>query len=665
LAFELELKINPMADNNKTPYRVKVPDIDYWRGKIGCQTGCPVKTDARGYVIAIAEGRYDDAYRIARAPNPFASLCGRICGAPCEAKCTRGNVGVDTSGPVTIRALKRFATEQYGVENLKNLRKTVEMSNARGSAYPTLDREKIAVVGGGIAGMTVAHDLARLGYRVTVFEDLEFPGGQAAVGVPIYRLSRELLNLEVAAICELGVDLRLGVRVGRDVTIPQLREEGYKAFVIAAGFMRGRPLPIPGADKKGVHIGIDLLTALNTHQEYYVGEKCVVIGGGNVAMDVVRTTVRTPVMEGLSKLAKPKNYAMTDVARTLAATAKTIDCIFGESRAMMNADEYEIEEAVLEGVKLHPQTMPIEILGEESVTGILTRKVSSLIDSTGRFNPQYIEGSDKVFECDSVIVSIGQMVDWNFTVGIEDLKRTPRGTIEVDPETLQSTNMPDVFACGDIALGPRLFIDGVASAQKCAVGIDEYLTGQQMKIVKRGYMRALPIVNYGMPDKYDNFIRQEPPELETHDRSRGFDLVEFNFTEKAAREQGMRCLRCHVNVVFDAEKCILCGLCINICPESILKMVPVTDVTGDEDVARLIEAKYGVPQDQLLPEDGTIMLMDGTKCIRCALCAKICPMDCISMEAFEYEEELVPVERQTRTAIPPVPSEVGYKGVGA
>jgi formate dehydrogenase beta subunit len=650
-----------MADETKVPYRVKVPDIDYWRGKIGCQTGCPVKTDSRGYVIAIAEGRYDDAYAIARAPNPFASMCGRICGAPCEVKCTRGNISTDTSGPIAIRALKRFATEQYGVENLRDVRKSLTYSNARGSAFPTINREKIAVIGGGAAGMTAAHDLARIGYQVTVFEELETPGGQMATGVPVYRLSRELMNLEIAAICELGVDLKLGVSVGKDVTIPELREQGYKAFIIAAGFMSGRPLAIPGSDKKGVHIGINLLKAVNLGQEYTVGERCVVIGGGNVAMDVVRMTVRTPVIKGLSNLAKPKNYAMTDLARTLALTAKTVDCIFGESRAQMNADEYEIEEAVLEGVHLHPQRLPIEIMGDDAVTGVKTKKVKSLIDAQGRFNPQYVEDSEEVFPCDTVIVSIGQMVNWNFLTGIEDLKRTPRGTIEVDPETLQSPSHPDVFAVGDIALGARLFIDGIASAQKCAVGVDEYLTGTSNKLVRRGYMRPLPIVNYEMPTKYDNFIRQEPPEAEISNRSKGFDLIEFNYTEKAAREQGMRCLRCHVNVVFDAEKCILCGLCINICPESILKMVPVTDVTGDEEVAKLIEAKYGVPQEELMPDDGTIMLMDGTKCIRCALCAKICPMDCISMEAFEYEEELVPIETLTRTAISPVPTTLGYK----
>jgi ferredoxin len=165
-------------------------------------------------------------------------------------------------------------------------------------------------------------------------------------------------------------------------------------------------------------------------------------------------------------------------------------------------------------------------------------------------------------------------------------------------------------------------------------------------------MRPLPIVSYDMPHRYDSFVRQEPPEIQVQNRSAGFDLVEFNFNEKAAREQGMRCLRCHVNVVFDAEKCILCGLCINICPESILKMVPITDVVGDEQLAQLIESKYGVSQDQLRPEDGTVMLMDGTKCIRCALCSKICPVNCISMESFEYEEELVPIETNTRTLIP-------------
>lgn len=641
-----------MPEEKKQPYRVKVPDIDYWRGKIGCQSGCPVKTDARGYVIAIAEGRYEDAYMIARAPNPFASMCGRICGAPCELSCTRGKIGTEISGPVAIRALKRFATEVYGVENVHDLKTTLEYSNARGSARPTLTKDKIAVIGAGVAGMTAAHDLARLGYQVTVFEELAVPGGQMATGVPIYRLDRELMNLEIAAICELGVELRLNTSVGSPgLTIPELRAQGYKAFIIAAGFMSGRPSPTPGADKKGVHIGVDLLKAINLGEDYYVGERCVVIGGGNVAMDVVRMTVRAPVIPGLS-MGRSKNYAMTDIARVLASKAKSIDCIFGESRAKQPADEYEVEQAILEGVRLHPETWPIEIQGGEHVTGVLTKKVKSLFDAQGRFNPQTIDGTEKVYECDTVIVSIGQMANWNFLNGVEDLARSPRGTIDVDPDTMQSTSHPDIFAVGDIAVGARLFIDAIASSQRCAVGVDEYLSGKEFKLMRRGYMRPLPIVNYEMPARYESYIRQEPPEIEIQNRSAHFDLVEFNFTEKAAREQGMRCLRCHINVVFDAEKCILCGLCINICPESILKMVPVTDVVGDEDVARLIEAKYGVPQDELRPEDGTVMLMDGTKCIRCALCSKICPVNCISMETFEYEEEWVPVETPVRESTP-------------
>jgi NADPH-dependent glutamate synthase beta subunit-like oxidoreductase/ferredoxin len=643
-----------MAEETKQPYRVKVPDIDYWRGKIGCTSGCPVKTDARGYVIAIAEGRYEDAYLIARAPNPFASMCGRICGAPCEVSCTRGKVGVDTSGPVAIRALKRFATEVAGVEKVHDLRSTLQASNARGSAFPTLNKAKIAVVGGGVAGMTVAHDLARLGYRVTVFEELEIPGGQMATGVPVYRLSRELMNLEIAAICELGVDLQLNSPVGvPGRTIPDLRAQGYEAIVIAAGMMAGRPLTIPGADAEGILIGIEFLQKANRGIEVETGERVVVVGGGNVAMDVTRMSVRAPVMQGLSKLNKPKDYVVTDVARLLARTKKSVDVVIPESRAKMPADEYEIEEALLEGAVLHNNRFPIEVTKDENnhVTGLKVKTVTSLIDATGRFNPQLVEGSDEVIPCDTILVTVSQMVNWNFLAGIEDIKRTPRGFLEVDAETLQ-TSIPDIYAVGDIALGARLFIDAIASGQRCALAIDEQLSGQQYKLQRRGYMRPLPIVSYDMPAQYDAYIRQEPPEIKITERSAGYDLVEFNFTEKAAREQGMRCLRCHINVVFDAEKCILCGLCINICPESILKMVPVTDVVGDEDLARLIEAKYGVPQDQLRPEDGTVMMMDGTKCIRCALCSKICPVNCISMEAFEYEEQLIPIELPTRTQIP-------------
>jgi formate dehydrogenase beta subunit len=623
------------------PYRVKVPDIDYWRGKIGCQSACPVKTDARGYVIAIGEGRYEDAYKIA---------CGRICGAPCEVKCTRGNV----DEPVAIRALKRFATEVYGVEHVRDLKTTLEASNARGTAYPELTKDKVAIIGAGVAGMTVAHDLARLGYRVTVFEELAVPGGQMATGVPIYRLSRELMQLEVAAIVELGVELKLNTPVGvPGNTIDDLRAQGYKAFVIAAGMMSGRKLTVPGADAEGIHIGIEFLRDVNLGKERETGEKVVVIGGGNVAMDVTRTAVRTPVMQGLSRLSKPKNYAMTDLARMMARSAKSVDVIIPESRAKMPADEYEIEEAVLEGAKLYNNRMPVEVLKDDNghVKAVLAKRVKSLIDAQGRFNPQLDDDDVLTLECDTILVTISQMVNWNFATGIENLEKNPRGFINVDPESLK-TNLPDVWAVGDIALGARLFIDAIASSQKCALAIDEELSGQSFKLIRRGYMRPLPIVSYEMPQSYDAFVRQEPPEIQIHNRSTGFDLVEFNFTEKAAREQGMRCLRCHINVVFDAEKCILCGLCINICPESILKMVPVTDVVGDESLADLIEAKYGRSQEDLRPEDGTVMLMDGTKCIRCALCSKICPVNCISMEAFEYEEELVPVDTQTRTLIP-------------
>jgi len=645
-----------MAGSVNEPFHVKVPDIDYWRGKIGCTTGCPVKTDARGYVIAIAEGRYEDAYKIARAPNPFASMCGRICGAPCEVSCTRGKVAVDTSGPVAIRALKRYATEVYGVERVRDLRETLESSNARGSAYPQLTKDKIAIIGAGVAGMTVAHDLARLGYRVTVFEALATAGGQMATGVPIYRLDRELMNLEIAAICELGVDLRLNTAVGSPgLTIPDLRADGYKAIVIASGMMSGRKLTVPGADAEGVLVGIEFLRDVNLGRPIETGERVVVVGGGNVAMDVTRTSIRTPVIQGLSRLSKPKNYALTDVARLLARTAKTVDVVVPESRIKMPADEYEIEEALLEGARLHNNRMPVEILKDDSghVRAMLSKRVISLIDATGRFNPQLDDDDVLTIECDTVLVTISQMVNWNFLTGVDELKRTPRGTIEVDPDTLQ-TSEPDIWAVGDIALGARLFIDAIASGQRAALAIDETLSGKTYKLQRRGYMRPLPIVSYDMPAQYDAYIRQEPPEIRPTDRSAAFNLVEFNFTEKAAREQGMRCLRCHINVVFDAEKCILCGLCINICPESILKMVPVTDVAGDIDLARLIESKYGVPQDELRPEDGTVMLMDGTKCIRCALCAKICPVNCISMEAFEYEEQLVPIETPSRTLLPMV-----------
>ncbi len=640
-----------MADNNgKTSlngkYRVRVPDLDYLRGNIGCQRGCPVKTDARGYVIATAEGRYLEGYKIARAPNPFASMCGRICGAPCEATCTRGKV----DEPVAIRAIKRWVTEQYGVESIPDLRKTLEWSNARGSAHPVLDKAKVAIIGAGVAGLTAAHDLARLGYRCTVFEREPIPGGQLAWGVPIYRYDRELMNLEISAILSLGIELRLNCEIGRDITIPQLREQGYKAVFLASGLYSGRDLKIVGRDLKNVYLGMEFLRQMNYGKPVDVGKRVVVLGGGNVAMDVARTAVRA-VAGTLT--GRGKEWTVTDVARSaLRLGVEECHVVCGDSREEQTADEYEVDEALDEGVVFHNRWLPKRLIGENGrVAGVELQKVIRFFDETGRINPILHENVTEIIPCDSFIITIGQASDLSVLTGVEnEVKSLPNGLVQIDPETLQTT-APDIWAGGDIGLGARLFIDAIASGQKAAISIDEALSGKKVKKVERGFMKQLPLKDYSMPAWFDRLKRKTPAEIPADFRRDNFKLVEMNYNEDQARVQGMRCLHCHTSTIFDGEECIMCALCINICPESILKMVPICDLTGDEKVHRAVLNRFGIPLEEIykMPREeaaqiGTAMLIDNVHCIRCGLCAKTCPVGCITMEELEVQEEYVYAE---------------------
>ena len=269
-------------------WQLRVPDdSQYWIEMVKCQHACPVKTNACGYVNAIAEGRYEDAYRIARATNPFASICGRVCGAPCEANCRRGSL----DEAVSIRALKRFVTETYGPET-GNYQAHQQGADTRMLPPGRGEYERIAVIGAGVSGLTVAHDLARVGYKVTVFEANAEPGGMMTVGVPVFRLPRELVRHEIQAILSLGVDLRCNMRLGRDFTIDSLRKDGYRAIFLGIGLPKGRKLAIPNADAEGVYDGMEFLKAFNEGTPMPLGRRVVVIGGGNVAYDVARSALR-------------------------------------------------------------------------------------------------------------------------------------------------------------------------------------------------------------------------------------------------------------------------------------------------------------------------------------------------------------------------------------
>lgn len=618
---------------------------DYWTRMVKCQDACPVHTNACGYVTAIAEGRYEAAYKIARATNPFASICGRVCGAPCEVNCRRGSL----DAPVTIRALKRFVNEKYGPE-------TGDFSHYQAGADDRMippqrgDYERVAVIGAGVAGMTVAHDLTKLGYKVTVFEAYAEPGGMLTAGVPIYRLPRELVRAEINAILSLGVELKCNMRLGRDFTIADLRAQGYKAIFLGIGLPKGRKLPLPGSDLPMVYDGLEFLRAFNEGKPYELGKRVVVIGGGNVAFDVARSAVRRahiPMADAQSDMERTERIAF-DVARSALRMSgdKEVHLVCLEQRHEMPADEIEVAEGEEEGIKLHTARGPREILGEAGqLLGLRTVKCLSVFDDAGKFNPKFDESVVEDIEADTILFAIGQTSDLSF-LHPGDGVESERGLIKVNPETYQTT-APDVFACGDIAHGPRLFIHAIASAQIAARSMHDYLRGTRTDVVVR--KRWLP-ADYTMVDGWDQFRRQNPPVLESERRAASIDIVEINFPEAEARTQAARCLRCNINTVFDTSICIACNGCVDVCPENLIKLVGLPQLRGDAYLMQLAADSAGITpedlqgySDQELAELGAIMLKDESTCLRCAMCASRCPTQAIKMKRFDFYRECVTI----------------------
>ena len=623
-----------------------IEGADYWVRMVKCQHACPVHTNACGYVTAVAEGRYEEAYRLARATNPFASICGRVCGAPCEVNCRRG----DVDEPVAIRALKRFVTDKHGPEAGDPA--TYHAACDQRMLPPNRgDYEKVAVIGAGVSGLTVAHDLVQVGYKVTVFEADSEPGGMLTVGVPIFRLPRELVKKEIDAILALGVELKCNMRLGRDFTLGDLRRDGFKAIFLGIGLPKGRKLPLPGADRANVYDGMDFLRSFNEGKPMPLGRRIVVIGGGNVAYDVARSAVRPfesmGHSEAMSDMERGEQVAY-DVARSALRMSgdKEVHVVCLESREEMPADEVEVLEGEDEGLKLHNSRGPREVLGQNgTVTGLRTIRCKAVFDGNGRFNPVFDESEVEDIPADTIIFAIGQTSDLSF-LKPEDGVETQRGLIKVNPETYQTT-APDVYACGDIAHGPRLFINAIASAQVAARSMHDFLRGTRTDVVVRSqWAPAL----YTMAEGWERLPRCNPPVLDATERATSLQIIEEPFPEADARRQGARCLRCNINTVFDTSICIACNGCVDVCPQSIIKLVGLSQLSRTEDGLAMVSSTLGMSQEQVrgmdsgeLDELGGIMLKDETTCIRCALCASRCPTHAITMKKFEFYRECVTV----------------------
>jgi len=613
-------------------YPVVVPDFRYFLDLVPCRTGCPVRTNAGGYVRAVAEGDRERGYRIARAPNPLASICGRICAHPCESNCRRGVI----DQPISIRALKRTLTERHGVENTLGA-EPLRLSPLKLAAERPDGPARVAVVGAGPAGLCCAHDLGLLGYRVTIFEAAPVVGGMLYQGVPEYRLSRDLIRAEVDQILALGVELKTNWRLGRDFTVGDLRRNGFAAVFLALGATRGRDLNIPGADLDGVVNGVDFLLNANLGYRVALGERVVVIGGGNVAIDVARTALRYAAPDEATRLKEPAEHllqawgydnAFIDAARTaLRLGARHVELVSLEGRAEMPADPIEVVEAEEEGITLVPGRGPKGILGTNGrVTGLETLQVASLFDASGRFNPKFIQGTERRTPADTIILAVGQRPDTECLSADRDIQLTPNGLVSVDPATL-ATTMSGVYCGGDLAFGPRIVIQAEADGKRAALAIHQSLGGGT---VPRGQARFRTVHLDRAGDRYDRIPRQEIPALPVSRRT-GFREVEEGYGEAQARLEGSRCLWCNVETIFDSEKCILCSACVEICPEACLSLVPASRLAAGADVDALRDALGDVG------EVGAIV-KDERRCIRCGLCADRCPTHAITMESLEIDE---------------------------
>ncbi|MDP2318896.1 MAG: FAD-dependent oxidoreductase [Acidobacteriota bacterium] len=635
-----------MSGHLLTMLRVEVPGADYYAGLISCQRACPVHTDARGYVRAIAEGRFEEAYLIARGPNPFASICGRICGAPCEAACRRGQVPrVDDDGrfvtkdrPIAIRALKMFACAVAGPEArpaqevLEALRHYVPKVAADADEMAALLRarfdgsiekasgQRVAIIGAGPAGLSAAHDLALLGFTPVVFEAEPVPAGMLAVGVPAYRLPRQMIANEVAVIEALGVEIRCGVMVGRDVSFADLRRD-YAAIVISVGAKSSRGLGLAGENGPRVYGGVDLLRAVSLGEPLDMGREVVVVGGGNVAYDVARTVVRQIA------------YDAARTAARLAGTAR-VKLVSLEGLEEMPADTIEIVEGDEEGVERMNGWGPVEISRDSqgAVTGVVFRRCLRVYDEQRRFSPLFDDHDRQTVPCDTVLLAVGQSPVTAFLDdGGSDVQMARPGWPKVDSATL-STTAPGVFVAGDLAHGTRLLIDAVASGKAAARAVYTHVTGRPLHA--SAVTLHLPLPGYRRERGYESIRRQAVPAREPGERLSHPDVpVEIGYSRESAMREASRCLDCGVTPIFDGTRCVLCGGCVDVCPTECLKLVPLSAMAVTESLAAAIDSTLGEGADRTMH---SAILKDEDRCIRCALCAMRCPVDAISMERVTF-----------------------------
>ena len=498
-------------------------------GTAPCKTKCPAHIAVQGYIKMAAQGRYMDALKLIKQDNPFPAVCGSICNRQCEDACTRGSI----DRAVAIDEIKKFIAEQELHAEKRYIPKVV---SKRSDNEPY--KEKIAVIGAGPAGMSCAYYLANMSYPVTVFDKNPVPGGMLTLGIPSFRLEKDVVNAEIEVLKEMGVEFKCGVEVGKDVTIDELRQQGYKGFYLAIGAQKSAPIGVPGEELQGVYGGVDFLRRVNLGEKPEIGEKCAVIGGGNVAMDVCRTALRLG--------------------------AKDTTIIYRRGQEEMPADKDEVAEAMEEGISFRFLCAPAEILGVDGkVAGLKVEKmVLGEPDEKGRRKPVGT-GEFEIIEVSSVIGAIGQKVDLG-GIAPEGMTFNPNGTVIAEKLTYQ-TAQPDIFAGGDVVTGPKFAIDAIAAGHEAAISLHRFVhKGQSLTLARnRRDFIQLDKENLAIPvESFDNTQRQVPG----HDKAKAktFANDRVTFTEEQVKKEAARCLGCGASIV-DSNRCIGCGLCTTKC----------------------------------------------------------------------------------------------------
>ncbi|MDF2803788.1 MAG: pyridine nucleotide-disulfide oxidoreductase [Anaerocolumna sp.] len=547
-------------------YRMNRTDVSD-TGTSPCKTECPAHISIQGYIKLAAQGRYKEALELIKHENPFPAVCGRICPRKCESACTRG----DIDSPVAIDEIKKFIAEQD--------------LNDKNRYIPSKKHEygkKIAVIGAGPAGLSCAFFLAIDGYEVTVFEKHKTLGGMLTLGIPSFRLEKDVVNAEIEVLRELGVAFKTNTEVGKDVSIQALRDQGYKAFYLAIGAQAGRKLNIPGEDGEGVLYGVDFLRNVNLDNNTQLSGKIVVIGGGNVAIDVARTAIRT------------------------GANDTKMFCL--EARDKMPALEEEVEEALLEDIEICNSWGPKRFILENGhLKGVEFRKCISTCDSNGRFKPVYDEADTIIVEADQVLISVGQTYDYgNLFMGTQ-LKCNPNGTLAADTVTYQ-TDETDIFTGGDVHTGPRFAIDAIAAGKQAAISIHRFVQPGQSLVLgrdRRDY-HSLDKQNIEI-NGYDQMPRQRTNHVEGSHSKTTFKDLRGTFTTEQLEMETKRCLGCGATVA-DPYLCVGCGACTTKCKFDAISLVREYDGMGVQ-----FEDLKPVVMKQMLKRKGRIVIKKATK----------------------------------------------------